>query len=267
MPHPADRLTSIQALPKPVTISTDGFLTFTQKPGLQDWNDLSCHENITRTAAKHYLGWPICHFAGFSFSLWTVAVLRRAVIVLSPGVPKDGRLAIQISEKLGADGLYVTPGVIQEVCELPGGLDAVRRSRFILSGGGPYFPGSSVGILARWLSLTSFSGLLPRSAAAQIAKATSLIVLYGSSETVSSYALYQPHPDDWDYTVFPPEHNSIEWRPCGSAFELVVRRNEKLADSLGVFKNFPALDEWATGGKSSSITSSVEFATQYQKQR
>lgn len=117
-------------------------MTFTHKPGLPDFNGLSCHENITRTAVKHYLGWPICHFAGFCFSLWTVAVLRRAVIVPSPGVPKDGRLAIQISEKLGADGLYVTPGVIQELCELPGGLDAVRRSKFILSGGGLYFPGS-----------------------------------------------------------------------------------------------------------------------------
>lgn len=100
-------------------------------------------------------------------------------------------------------------------------------------------------------------GFPSRTAAGKIARLTNLVILYGSSEITTSYTLFQPSADDWDYLVIPPQYNSIEWRPFGQAYELIVKRDEKLAHRLGVFKNFPSIDEWATKGTYRTLQSSA----------
>lgn len=69
-------------------------------------------------------------------TLWIITVYRKAAIIPATGQPKDGRSMVQAIENLGADALNVTPGLIQELYDLPEGREAVCKLRLVTTGGG-----------------------------------------------------------------------------------------------------------------------------------
>jgi len=103
---------------------------------LPDLGGRATQEKIQSTAARPFISWPLCHAAGFLFCLFNICFYNAAPIIPTCDTVGDGELAIASVSRSGADALYITPGVIEELSILPGGFPAVAKCKFVMSGGG-----------------------------------------------------------------------------------------------------------------------------------
>ncbi|KAK4033606.1 hypothetical protein C8A01DRAFT_39941 [Parachaetomium inaequale] len=124
-----------------------------------------------------------------------------------------------------------TPNILEAICDLPGGLEALSKLDHVIYGGYP----------------------LTKACGDKIARVTRLVNSVGSTETFNLPTLL-PAPDsdpaDWEYLEWNP-HAGIVMEPAlgdddgqGMA-ELVIHRQAG-NEYQSVFHNFPDLSEWRT---------------------
>ena len=130
---------------------------------------------------------------------------------------------IEVLELTKATGVAMTPSGLQGVCSQPGGLERLRKLKYI------YFVGAP----------------LPWSIAEQLLGHCKVQPGMGSTEA-GSYFLQIRNDDDWEYYRFRPAMGVELEQRTGNLYELVFHRKPKLERWQQVFKVFPGLDRYPT---------------------
>ncbi|KAK4099156.1 acetyl-CoA synthetase-like protein [Parathielavia hyrcaniae] len=164
------------------------------------------------------------------FHIFGVILLVRCIhhqqplVMLPFGKPPTAEFVLETIAKAKPTGLVCPPSILEDLCKLPGGLEAISTLDTVLFGGAP----------------------LARSCGDNLSKVTNLYNGIGSTEAWIIPNLVAADPADWDYHEWNP-NVGIVMEPTGDdkLAELVIRRQPG-NDYQTVFHNFPDLNEWRT---------------------
>lgn len=130
---------------------------------------------------------------------------------------------IEVLELSKATGVAMTPSGLEGVCAQPGGLDRLRKLKYIYFAGAP----------------------LSRSTAEQLLGHCKVQPGMGTTEA-GSYFLQIRNDDDWEYYRFRPAMGVELEQRTGNLHELVFHRKPELERWQQIFKVFPDLDKYPT---------------------
>ncbi|KIA75916.1 NRPS-like enzyme [Aspergillus ustus] len=217
-------------MPKPVTFvhsalaASDNLRTLFS----EDTYRVSAHR-LLETAQGIYNGCPLFHLAGFVAGFF--GVFSGTILVIGPpSQPSSPQMFKSILHSAQVDGALLPPLVVDQIAQEPALVDKVSKLKFITFGGG---------------SVSQTTGDL-------LSQKTKMINVLGSSEC-GLIGVFMAEPENWNWFHFADKALGIHWEPIDEGtdgkpeyYELVLRRDNNLAQKQAVFQNFPHLDEWRT---------------------
>ncbi|KAL2854906.1 hypothetical protein BJY01DRAFT_231842 [Aspergillus pseudoustus] len=217
-------------MPKPVTFvhsalaASDNLRTLFS----EDTYRVSVHR-LLETAQGIYNGCPLFHLAGFVAGFF--GVFSGTILVIGPpNQPSSPQMFKSILHSAHVDGALLPPLVVDQIAQEPALVEEVSKLKFITFGGG---------------SVSQTTGDL-------LSHKTKMINVLGSSEC-GLIGVFMAEPENWNWFHFADKALGIHWEPIGEGtdgepdyYELVLRRDNDLAQKQAVFQNFPHLDEWRT---------------------
>ncbi|KAK4466818.1 hypothetical protein QBC42DRAFT_292971 [Cladorrhinum samala] len=223
------------ALPKPIDIKA-GVLAITESLAASlptPDGRLNGHDPLYLTPLIVGMP-PFFHAFGFNMVLRSI-YYQNPLVVFPSGIPPTAELMVRAIEQTRPTAIVATPSMLEDVCALPGGLDALGRLEYIYSGGAP----------------------LAKECGGHICRRTRLVNGIGSTEAWTFTTLVPVDPEDWEYFEW-NDRAGIVMEPVPSTesdggvsdrlAELVIKRRPGPEGSRFqfVFKNFKHLDEWRT---------------------
>ena len=142
-------------------------------------------------------------------------------MAVAPPVAMTAGKVIEVLELTKATGLVIPPQGLEDICCLPGGLDRLRKLKYI------YFEGAP----------------LSRSIAEQLVGHCKVKPGMGTTE---AGAYYLCNDSDWEYYCFRPAMGVKLEQRTENLYELVFHRKPELERWQQVFKVFPDLDTFPT---------------------
>lgn len=130
---------------------------------------------------------------------------------------------IEVLEISKATGVAMIPSGLEGVCSQSGGLDCLRKLKYIYFAGAP----------------------LSRSTAEHLVGHCKVQPGMGSTEA-GSYFLEIRNDDDWEYCRFRPSMGVELEQRTGNLYELVFQRKPEIERWQQIFKVFPDLDRYPT---------------------
>lgn len=110
-------------------------------------------------------------------------------------------------------------------------------------------------VIAELKHIVYGGGALNHGAGEIVRQYTYLVNKFGTTELGTLLLSGKAAAEDWEYILFDPDLNGIAWRPSGEStaesvdqtYEMVIRRDQNLAQLQSVFKVFPDKKEFALG--------------------
>ncbi|KND91935.1 Carboxylic acid reductase [Tolypocladium ophioglossoides CBS 100239] len=184
-----------------------------------------------RRAEKMFMPMPLFHASGIAAFLSVLVIFYGMPIALGmPGQPLSPELARRCLAHADADCAVFPPSVLEELAADEEGLDALKKLKFVVFGGG------------------NLSGAIGDALASNAVVLSNII----SSTEVMPYAIHwQPRPELWQYFILNSDAMGAVWR-CKDKeeviFELVIRRKDPREPGIQpVFYTFPEVEEFSTG--------------------
>ena len=163
------------------------------------------------------------------FHIMGIVTLARSIYhqgplaLLLPGQPVTAELLISAIVQERPSMAAFAPSTLEEMCNLPNGLQALSTLDYVFYGGAP----------------------LARSCGDQITRVTNLQVPIGSTETLNAPNYLTQEPDDWEYFEWSAESGIVIEPATERSFEMVIKQKMDRRHQI-VFHNFPELSEWRT---------------------
>ncbi|KAA8650297.1 uncharacterized protein ATNIH1004_002980 [Aspergillus tanneri] len=212
-------------LPKVVTISQSCIAAMDVQHRIPHEEEQKPYLCVLAEAEKPFIGFPLFHVAGLALSCFLL--LSRCKLVFGPpGKPASREVVQEILRVADVDALLLPPSVLEDITCDSTILDRVNTLRYILYGG----------------------GCLNRNAGDILSNRTQLLNGIGSTEC-GSIIQFPMDSRYWNYFRFWPRLNGIEWRETSEGsgeFEMVIVKDDDVAQYQTVFHNFPELSEWCT---------------------
>ncbi|KAK9459459.1 L-aminoadipate-semialdehyde dehydrogenase [Lipomyces oligophaga] len=207
-------------MPKPVTF-TYGFLNAGHMLRVSPKPKDRIHVNysVVRNSGPKFSFFPPFHLIGVT--LFWESIMEPTVVAFKNDRMLAGADMARCIRASGATCMLVTPFFVEDLAQSQEGMDLLCGMERIHCGGAPLGPDLA-------------------------AKITPLVTVMGSTETHVLYSFKPEDTSDYDY---------FEWDPrCGivmdpfedNVYELIIRRDPKLADYQAVFHAFPDLQEYRT---------------------
>lgn len=164
----------------------------------------------------------VLQFVGITIALqWTTFL--KATFVAAPPKTMTAGSVLEVLKLSKANGVAMSPTGLEGLCSQPGGLDFLRKLRYIYFAGAP----------------------LSRCIAEQLVGHCKVQPGMGSTEA-GSYFLQIRNKDDWEYYRFRPAMGVELEQRTKNLYELVFHRRPELERWQQVFKVFPDLDRYPT---------------------
>ncbi|KAJ5529641.1 hypothetical protein N7527_003034 [Penicillium freii] len=163
------------------------------------------------------------------FHIMGIVTLARSIYhqgplaLLPPGQPVTADLLISAIMQERPSVAAFAPSILEEMCNLPNGLEALSTLDYVFYGGAP----------------------LARSCGDQITRVTNLQVSIGSTEILNAPNYLTQEPDDWEYFEWSAEAGIVMEPATERSFEMVIKQKMDRRHQI-VFHNFPELSEWRT---------------------
>ena len=164
----------------------------------------------------------LSQLVGITTALQWTAFLNTTLAV-APPVAMNADKTIQVLELSNATGAAMTPSGLEGICNRPGGLDCLRKLKYVYFAGAP----------------------LSRSTAEQLVGHCKVQPGMGSTEA-GSYFLEIRNDNDWEYYRFRPSMGVELEQRTGNLHELVFHRKPELELWQQIFKVLPDLDKYPT---------------------
>ncbi|KAL9110163.1 MAG: hypothetical protein Q9227_005223 [Pyrenula ochraceoflavens] len=213
--------------PKPVISTHSSFAVIDydhQFPGVPGRinNDFSLWD-FKFPGAVMYDAFPPFHLAGFAAKIVIPLFFNVSNVFGPPLRPPSGPLVVEIMHRLGVNGAYLPPVIVEQIFQQPNGIETLRNLDVLCYAGGPLSP--AVGD--------------------ELAKSCLICQFYGSTE-VGQVRQLVPKKEDWSYMEFNP-NNRMEFQPDDDgAFELVLFADDTTEASCALNHNLPGVYEWRT---------------------
>ncbi|KAI9702666.1 MAG: putative secondary metabolism biosynthetic enzyme [Bogoriella megaspora] len=128
-----------------------------------------------------------------------------------PDRPATAEITLEVMKQTRLRVLYAPPSIIENLVQMPGAMDLVKRIEHVIYAGGP----------------------LGKSCGDTLSEYTKLSSIYGSTET-ATVACVVPRREDWQYLEFHPI-----WKPDMEAigdgtFEMVVKKDDEADKFRGI---------------------------------
>ena len=210
-------------LPKPVYIKA-GVLrvasTFLSMPVLEGRRNVHNEMHGTDLIVS-----AIPFFHVFGIMLFVRSIYhQRPLALLSPDRPPTAELLLDAISTVKPTAVVCPPSLLEDICNLPDGLDKLSTLDSVLYGGAP----------------------LSRHCGEKITKGTTLLAGIGSTEAFNIPNLVPADPADWEYFEWNAHAGIVmEPTPDPQLAELVIQRLPE-SEYQCVFHNFPDLPEWRT---------------------
>ncbi|RAL10367.1 putative AMP-binding enzyme [Aspergillus homomorphus CBS 101889] len=205
--------------PKPITYTQSMMTSPDIAASLPDIEYTHVHQYALR---RWYTPLPSLHFVGTVMTLSMTSFLHM-VAVVGPAAPPSPPVVADILRYGRVDGALLTPAIIDELCLIPSGLDALRQMKYVHFAGAP----------------------LSAKAGAQLSTHVHLVPCIGSTEAGGYFTTVQGKDRPWDYITF-QKHAGAEFEHrFNELHELVfVRRPECTMQQI--FSVYPDRDRFET---------------------
>ncbi|SCO30859.1 related to nonribosomal peptide synthetase [Fusarium fujikuroi] len=163
---------------------------------------------------------PFSHVMGLT-TLARSIYSQGPLVLLPQGKPPTAHDMITAIRQSGALLAIFVPSMLQEVCDMSGGLDTLSSLKGVWYGGGP----------------------LNHACGDKISQVTKLLCGYGSTEMMTVFTLTPLHDEDWEYLEWHPEAGVVMEEVTETVFEMVIERKSDWRWQP-VFYNYPNLSNW-----------------------
>nr|POF19877.1 non-canonical non-ribosomal peptide synthetase fub8 [Quercus suber] len=210
-------------LPKPIYVSHGGIAAsvpnFTNKQTTSGRMLVSEVYINSRQLCLHLS--PFFHEMGHQMTVKSI-LIGQPFVMLPAGKPINAVLVKAVLDQTRPPTGTFPPAILEQIVDLPGGLDTLSKMSTIVYGGGP----------------------LSQTVGNQIITVTRLITAMGSTEAGFIASLVPTDPNDWMYFEWDPIAG-VEMQPeVDGLYELVIKPTDKRHQK--VFHTFPQIDEWRT---------------------
>lgn len=126
-------------LPKPITYK-NGFFTTSDVPWPIPPGRRSVHNmEAVEGCQLAFCIYPMAHSGGFALNTLRPTITSCASVMLpsTADYTKSAVLTLELLEHKSVESIATTPLLLESICQLPGGLDALRKLHSIVLGGGP----------------------------------------------------------------------------------------------------------------------------------
>ncbi|KAK0707252.1 hypothetical protein B0H67DRAFT_612024 [Lasiosphaeris hirsuta] len=164
-------------------------------------------------------------FHAFGTNLLIRSIYHQGpLVLLPPGKPPTAELMLEAMEKTNPSAIACSPSILEDMSNLPRGIEAISKLEHIFYGGAP----------------------LALSCGDKLTKMTTLTNAIGSTEAFFMASYINLDPADWEYFEFNPESGAVmEPTPDPALAELVVKPRPD-SDFVFYVHNFPDVAEWRT---------------------
>lgn len=145
------------------------------------------------------------------------------VVMVPSNRPANGDTMGQIMSQMLIRGVFTPPTVLEEILDIPGGLEQISQTSFVMYGGGPLSP----------------------LAGDRISEVTSLTSAIGSTEAGIIPARV-PTKENWNYFEWHPDYEVDMIHVHDDIYELTVPNPSRLAWIHTCYHTFPEVDVWRT---------------------
>ncbi|KAB8223973.1 putative AMP-binding enzyme [Aspergillus novoparasiticus] len=205
--------------PKPITYTHQMMAGADTAASLPDIEETHIHQYAQR---RWYTPLPSLHFVGMLMSLAMTGFVNMTSVI-GPPAPPTPRLLIDIFRYGRIDGALLMPALIDQLCLLPEGIEALRELKYIHYAGAP---------------LSAKSGNL-------LAPYTQVVPCVGSTEAGGYFTAIHQNKDAWDYLSF-QKHSGAEFQHrMNDLHELVFVRRPECAMQQ-IFQVYPDRESFGT---------------------
>lgn len=126
-------------LPKPITYKNGFFTTFDVPwpipPGRRSVHNVAAVEGCQRA----FCIFPMAHSGGFAMNTMRPTITSCASVMLpsTADYTRSAALTLELLKHKSVESIAATPSLLESICQLPGGLEALRKLHSIVLGGGP----------------------------------------------------------------------------------------------------------------------------------
>ncbi|PYH83985.1 putative AMP-binding enzyme [Aspergillus uvarum CBS 121591] len=203
--------------PKPVTYTHQMMASPDLAASLPDIEYTHVHQYALQ---RWYTPLPSLHFVGTVMTLSMTSFVHM-VAVVGPSAPPSPQVVADILRYGRVDGALLTPALIDELCLIPSGLEALRNLKYVHFAGAP----------------------LSAKAGAQLAPHVHLVPCIGSTEAGGYFTTIQDKDRPWDYITF-QKHAGAEFKHrFNNLHELVFVRRPECAMQQ-IFSAYPDRDRF-----------------------
>ncbi|KAE8151841.1 putative AMP-binding enzyme [Aspergillus avenaceus] len=205
--------------PKPITYTHQMMAGADVAASLPDIEESYHHQYAQR---RWYTPLPSLHLVGMLLSLSITSFLHMTSVI-GPPAPVGPKLLIDIFRHGRIDGAVLLPALIDQLCLLPEGLQALRELQYVHYAGAP---------------LSSRSGDL-------LSPYTQVVPCVGSTESGGYFTIIHNRKDAWEYISF-QAHAGATFEPrTNNLHELVFIRDPNCAMQQ-IFHAHPTRDTFPT---------------------
>ncbi|KAI4741041.1 acetyl-CoA synthetase-like protein [Aureobasidium sp. EXF-12298] len=206
-------------MPKPITMSHGAVaaLDAFQEISLAS-QPIQCD---TYKGKRTLLFFPMFHASAIStlfLSIW-----NAIPTVLPPSIPLTAELASDMIIKCNIEAAIMPPSILTEIAGNAEYLENLWKCTSVMYGGGP----------------------LPTEAGNRIASGTTLVTVFGASET-GFFPVEVLQRDDWSYVKLSAHAGGVYRRYADNLYELVIERKPEFEKFQPVFWVYPELEEYHT---------------------
>lgn len=206
-------------LPKPIDIRNGYIATTYLTPQLQAPNGRPNLIQVFFGQTKSLCIMPFFHAMGV-FSLLKSILCQGPIVLPPPGRAFNAELYAEVIRAAKPTTGIFPPSILEDMVELPGGLEELQTMEFIIFGGAPLAP----------------------EAGDRICKVARIQTVIGSTEAGLLTTYINEDPKDWNYFEWCP-WSGVHMEPAGDLHEAVVYKENNVQ---GAFYSFPEISEWRT---------------------
>ncbi|KAE8360421.1 hypothetical protein BDV27DRAFT_161686 [Aspergillus caelatus] len=150
-------------------------------------------------------------------------IFLHTITVVGPPVPPSAEVVMKTIRYSHVEGALLPPALIDELCQSPSGLDALRQLKYVHYAGAP----------------------LSKKTGGQLASHVRIVPCISSTEAGGYFTQIHNHRDAWDYISFQDYAGAVFENRLNNLSELVFTRRP--GDSpQQIFKLYPDLDRFET---------------------
>lgn len=162
-------------------------------------------------------------FHAFGMNLLLRSIYHQGPLVLMPpGKPPTAELMLEAMDKTKPSAIACSPSILEDMSNLPHGLEAISKLEHIFFGGAP----------------------LANSCGDKLTKITQLTNAIGSTEAFFIACYINLDPADWEYLEFNPAAGAIMEPTSDPNLSEMVIKPQPDSDFVFYIHNYPDVPEW-----------------------